>query len=57
MRERERGLESFGREVLDYSFAKGNGLYHWTIVLKVMDHSSQINGLYSEKAMDHSLGL
>ena len=52
MRERERGLESFGREALDYSCGKGFGLYHWTIGTFLMDHSSAL----VNRALDYSNG-
>ena len=63
MRERERGIESLSKRVLEYSWEKWNGLYHWTIGTFLMDHSCVlVNGAmdYSQKrqwtiVMDHSL--
>jgi hypothetical protein len=50
VRERERGIESLRKRVLEYSWEKWNGLYHWTIGTFLMDHSCVlVNG-----AMDYS---
>ena len=53
MRERERDIESLRKRVLEYSWEKCIGLYHWTIGTFLMDYSCAL----VNRAMDYSNGL